>query len=163
MTHNFSAEEVAEFEDAFELFDRSGEGKIRFAQCADLARCFGYDPLDSHVAIILGPGDDKPVAKEDMATKTLTFTEYLPILWQISQAEITTTFDEYCEAMKVFEKEGSSGTIPVHDVRRAMTALGEKMSDKQVTQLLEGLEDAAGNVNYKKFIEKVLSDVEQNE
>ena len=131
---------------------------------ADLARCFGYDPLDSHVAIILGPGDDKPASKDDMANKSVTFEEYLPILWQISEAKIETTFDEYCEAMRVFEKDGGQpNTIPVSDVRRAMCALGEKMSDKEVTKLLEGLEDPFGNVNYVKFIQKVLSDVDTDE
>ena len=32
MTHNFSEDQIAEFEDAFELFDRSGEGKIQYNQ-----------------------------------------------------------------------------------------------------------------------------------
>ena len=129
-----------------------------------MARCFGYDPLDSHVAIILGPGDDKPVSKDDMANKSLSFAEYLPVLWQISQAEINSSFDEYCEAMKVFEKDGGEpGKIPVSDVRRAMTALGEKMTEKELAKLLEGLEDPFGNVNYVKFIEKILSDVDENE
>ena len=129
-----------------------------------MARCFGYDPLDSHVAIILGPGDDKPVSKADMNEKYLTFDEYLPVLWQISQAEIVTTYEEYVEAMKIFEKDGGEpGKIPVSDVRRAMCSLGEKMSDKEVAKLLEGLEDPFGNVNYVHFIEKVLSDVDEDE
>ena len=102
MSHNFSKEEVAEFQQDFELFDMRGKGVIPFNQCANLARCYGFDPLDSHVAILLGPGDDKPASKDDMATKSLTFEEYLPVLWQISQAVITATVDDYMEAMKVY-------------------------------------------------------------
>ena len=37
---------ISEFKDAFELFDRTGEGIIAYDQCANLARCFGYNPSE---------------------------------------------------------------------------------------------------------------------
>ena len=36
----------SEFKDAFELFDRTGDGIVAWDQCAPLARCFGYNPSE---------------------------------------------------------------------------------------------------------------------
>ena len=41
-----------------------------------------------------------------------------------------------------------------------MTALGEKLSGKDCDKLLEGQEDADGNVKYDTFIKTILSDKE---
>ena len=41
-----------------------------------------------------------------------------------------------------------------------MTGLGEKMTNSEMDQLLDGLEDINGNVNYVEFIKKLMSDEE---
>jgi len=33
----------------FKLFDTSGKGMIAWNEAANLARCFGYNPLDSYM------------------------------------------------------------------------------------------------------------------
>ena len=100
--HKFTDDEVAEFQDAFELFDKTGEGIIPYFECANLARCFGYDPLDSQVRILLGGGDeDKPATKEDMQTKSISFQDYLPILWAISQQPAPGNREDFMECLKV--------------------------------------------------------------
>ena len=101
-THNFTEEEVAEFKDAFELFDKTGTGIIPYSECANLARCFGYDPLDSHVRVLLGGGDeDKPATKADMESKSISFEDYLQILWGISQTPAPGNHEDFMECLKV--------------------------------------------------------------
>ena len=39
-----------------------------------------------------------------------------------------------------------------------MMNLGEKLSNDEVSQLLDGMEDLNGLVNYDAFIKKVMSD-----
>ena len=68
-SHKFTDDEVAEFKDAFELFDKTGTGIIPYSECANLARCFGYDPLESTVRQLLGGGEETPATKEDMENK----------------------------------------------------------------------------------------------
>merc|ERR1711970_1379983 len=46
VVHEFSEEQVDEFKDGFELFDMTGEGIIPWSQCANVARCFGFNPLN---------------------------------------------------------------------------------------------------------------------
>ena len=43
---NFIQKNILEFKDAFELFDRTGDGIIGYDQCVDVARCFGYNPTE---------------------------------------------------------------------------------------------------------------------
>ena len=42
-----------------------------------------------------------------------------------------------------------------------MMNLGEKLSNDEVSQLLDGMEDLNGLVNYDAFIKKVMSDSDQ--
>ena len=91
-----------EFKDAFELFDRTGEGIIPYSECAALARCFGYNPLDSHVRVLLGGGDEEnPATATDMMTKSISFEDFLPILWAISQADEPGAYEDFLEGLKV--------------------------------------------------------------
>ena len=94
--HKFTTDEVAEFKDAFELFDATGTGIIPYSECANLARCFGFDPLESTVATLLG------ASKSDMASKSIAFDDYLPILWGISQQPAAGNREEFLECLKVY-------------------------------------------------------------
>jgi len=70
MSAEFTKEQIAAFKDAFELFDTSGKGMIAWNEAANLARCFGYNPLDSFMRVLLNGGDEeKPATKTDMETK----------------------------------------------------------------------------------------------
>ena len=57
--------ENSEFKDAVELFDPSGDNIIPWSEVANFARAFGYNPLDSHVRILLGGGDEDHPASKD--------------------------------------------------------------------------------------------------
>ena len=46
MTLYHTQRKLSEFKDAFELFDRTGEGIIGYNQCCNVARCFGYNPTE---------------------------------------------------------------------------------------------------------------------
>lgn len=45
---------VAEFKEAFQLFDRTGEGKITYSQCGDVMRALGQNPINAEVLKVLG-------------------------------------------------------------------------------------------------------------
>lgn len=44
----------AEFRDAFMLFDKVGEGRISYIQCADVMRALGQNPTDAEIVKVLG-------------------------------------------------------------------------------------------------------------
>lgn len=97
--------------------------------------------------------------KEDMATKSISFDDFLPILWGVATSKDPGSFEDFMEGLKVFDKDGN-GTVNSAELRHVMCALGEKLSPEEVDQLCEGLEDANGQINYEQFIKKVMSDDE---
>lgn len=43
-----------EFKEAFELYDRVGDGKIQFSQCGDVMRALGQNPTNAEVLRVMG-------------------------------------------------------------------------------------------------------------
>merc|ERR1711990_1327246 len=153
-------EQVDEFKDGFELFDVTGEGIIPWSQCANVARCFGFNPLEEQVKLLLAGGDEENMPKkEDMATKSIHFDDFLGILWGIATANTPGSYEDFYEGLKVFDKDGG-GNISGAELRHVMSSLGEKLSSEEVNFLLDGMEDLNGCVSYEKFIKKLMSDNE---
>ena len=100
---DYKLEFFSEFKDAFELFDRTGEGVIAWGECSSLARCFGFNPTDLKVKILLVGSEeeeDQPSAA-DMAGKSISFDDFLPILWGIATSKDPGSYEDFFEGLKV--------------------------------------------------------------
>ena len=52
--------------------------------------------------VLLNGGDEeKPASKADMETKQISFNDFLPMLWQISQQPDPGNNDDFYEGLKV--------------------------------------------------------------
>lgn len=51
---DFTEDQTAEFKEAFQLFDRTGDGKILYSQCGDVMRALGQNPTNAEVLKVLG-------------------------------------------------------------------------------------------------------------
>merc|ERR1711990_713038 len=77
MATEFTKEQIAAFNDAFELFDRSGGKRlVAWTECANLARCFGYNPTNQYVLHLLGGDEIDTMPKSQLAER--------PSVWMIS-------------------------------------------------------------------------------
>ena len=156
----FTKEQIAAFRDAFELFDRSGgQGLVQWTECANLSRCFGYNPTNKYVLELLGGDELETMTHAQLKEKTIGLDDFLPHLWTISQAPDPGCYEEFYEGLKVFDKDGG-GKVSATELRHVLTQLGEKLSQKDCDVLLDGQEDADGNVKYDTFIKTILSDKE---
>uniref|UniRef100_A0A2C9K3E6 EF-hand domain-containing protein n=1 Tax=Biomphalaria glabrata TaxID=6526 RepID=A0A2C9K3E6_BIOGL len=60
------------------------------------------------------------------------------------------------EAFKVFDRDGN-GFITASELRYTMTNLGEKMTDKEVDQMIDEADrNGDGRVDYNEFIEMIV-------
>jgi len=147
---DFTAEQIEDFKEAFGLFDRVGDSQVAFNQVADICRALGQNPTNKEVAAILG----NPTA-DDMANKRINFDAFLPMLKAVDSAP-KGTYDDYVEGLRVFDKEGN-GTVMGAELRIVLSTLGEKMSEKEIDELMAGQEDENGSVHYEAFVKHIMS------
>ncbi|KAI4476410.1 hypothetical protein M0804_013620 [Polistes exclamans] len=137
---------ILEFQEAFQLFDSRGDGKIHVAQIGDALRALGQNPTESDV---------KKFTHQHKPDERISFEVFLPIYQAISKSRTSDTADDFIEGLRHFDKDGN-GYISSAELRHLLTTLGEKLSDEEVETLLAGHEDSQGNINYEDFVRQVM-------
>merc|ERR1712193_591572 len=144
---SFSEDLIAEFQEAFMLFDTKGDGMIPANQVGEVLRALGQNPTEAEV---------KRLVQTQKASDRVSFETFLPILQAVSSKKITDTSDDFIEGLRHFDKDGN-GFISSAELRHLLTTLGEKLSDEEAEQLLAGHEDNKGNINYENFVRTVMN------
>ncbi|XP_035657808.1 myosin-2 essential light chain-like isoform X2 [Branchiostoma floridae] len=143
----FSEEQISEFQEAFSLFDKRGDGKIDKGQLAEVLRSLGQNPTNAEV---------KKVSAEFRDNSRISFEEFLPILEAFAKhSKEAGSFEDFVEGLKVFDKDGN-GLIVGAELRHVLTTLGEKLTEEEVEQLVAGQEDQHGMINYEEFVHEVV-------
>jgi len=138
---------ILDYQEAFNLFDNRGDGKIQVTQIGDVLRALGQNPTESDV---------KKLSHQHRPDERVSFDVFLPILQSISKNRSTDTAEDFIEGLRHFDKDGN-GYISSAELRHLLTTLGEKLTDEDVEQLLSGHEDSQGNVNYEDFVRAVMN------
>jgi len=148
----FNEDQIAEFQEAFLLYDNRGDGKIPVSLIGDVMRALGQNPTESEV---------KKLVHEHRADERVSFEVFLPILQAICSRRSSDTTEDFVEGLRHFDKDGN-GFISSAELRHLLTTLGERLNDEEVEQLLTGHEDSHGNINYEEFVRTVMNDSKQN-
>lgn len=139
-----------ELKEIFNLYDEELDGKIDGTQIGDVVRAAGLKPTNAMV--VKASGQEYKRKGE----KRITFEEWLPIYEQLSKEKEQGTFHDFMEGLKVFDKE-ECGKILAAELRHILLALGERLNTDQCDEIMKGVEDGEGQVNYEAFIKKVLA------
>jgi len=151
---DFTEDQIEDIKDGFDLYDRTGEGKLFFNQVGDLVRGLGFKPTNKDVAGVLGNPK-----KEEMNTKTCNFDEFLGFVKTIAESQQEGTFEDFVEGLRVFDKEGN-GTVMGAEIRHVLATLGEKLTVEEVEIIFEGAEDSNGQIHYEEFIKGLMAEKE---
>ncbi|XP_074652026.1 myosin-2 essential light chain-like [Tubulanus polymorphus] len=144
---NMTEQDILEYSEVFSLFDNKGDGKIYGNQLGDVLRAIGENPTEADVR------------KHGLASETdkrISFEEFIPILATVCKNRDGSKITDFIEGFRVFDKE-QNGLISSAELRHLLTHLGERLKDEEVEQLLSGMEDPQGNVNYEEFVNTVYN------
>jgi len=166
MADTFSADQIEEWKENWELFDAEGQGKIFWNQVGSAIRSFGWAPTNQqwqetlHVAnggVEDAMGNLLPTT-DDLNTKQISFDEFLPILATVSALPSTGTKEDFTEGMKVFDKE-SNGFVLSVEIQHVLGSLGESLNKAEVDEIFRNVEvNANGMMKYEDFVAHIMKD-----
>jgi calmodulin len=148
MTENLTEEQIAEFKEAFQIFDKDGNGCITTKELGTVMRSLGQNPTEEELKSMI---DEVDCNKDG----TVDFKEFLGLMAR--QMKDSETIDELIEAFKVFDRDGN-GVITSYELRYVMTSAGEKLSEDEIDEIIREADvDNDGNINYEEFLKMLLS------
>ena len=141
-------EQIAEFKEAFSLFDKDGDGTITTKELGTVMRSLGQNPTEAELQDMINEVDAD-------GNGTIDFPEFLTMMAR--KMKDTDNEDEIREAFRVFDKDGN-GFISAAELRHVMTNLGEKLTDEEVDEMIREADiDGDGQVNYEEFVSMMTS------
>mmetsp|Transcript_140756 Transcript_140756/g.341980 ORF Transcript_140756/g.341980 Transcript_140756/m.341980 type:complete len:176 (+) Transcript_140756:290-817(+) len=135
-------EQIAEFKDAFLLFDNDNSGTITSDELGDVMRSLGQNPTEEDLKKMVDDIDQD-------GDGTIDFPEFLTML--IRSMTDTDSHEEVMEAFRVLDEDGN-GYISSEELRNIMENLGEKLTDEEITDIINEADiDGDGQIDYEEF------------
>ncbi|KRZ11451.1 Calmodulin, partial [Trichinella zimbabwensis] len=141
-------EQIAEFQEAFNLFDKDGDGKITSQELGIVMRSLGQRPTESELRDMVNEVDED-------GNGTIEFDEFLQMMSR--KMKDSDSEQELKEAFQVFDKD-KDGFISAAELHYVMTNLGEKLTDEEVQEMIREADlDGDGLVNYNEFVKMMTA------
>ncbi|OEH79951.1 hypothetical protein cyc_01598 [Cyclospora cayetanensis] len=148
MADQLTEEQIAEFKEAFSLFDKDGDGTITTKELGTVMRSLGQNPTEAELQDMINEVDAD-------GNGTIDFPEFLTLMAR--KMKDTDSEEELIEAFKVFDRDGN-GLISAAELRHVMTNLGEKLTDEEVDEMIREADiDGDGQINYEEFVGMMLA------
>jgi len=144
---NLTEEQISEFREAFNLYDKDGDGTITILELGSIMRSLGHTPTDAELHDLIDEIDtDK--------NGTIDFNEFVKMMSK--KTTHVNSESELIEAFKVFDKDGN-GFITSQELRHVMTNLGEKITQEEADSMIKEADlDGDGRIDYEEFIKMMM-------
>jgi len=148
LSDQLNEEQIAEFKEAFSLFDKDGDGTITTKELGTVMRSLGQNPTEAELQDMINEVDAD-------GNGTIDFPEFLSLMAR--KMKDTDTEEELVEAFKVFYRDGN-GLISAAELRHVITNLGEKLTDEEVDEMIREADvDGDGHINYEEFVRMMMA------
>lgn len=148
MADNLTEDNIAEFREAFSLFDKDGDGTITTQELGTVMRSLGQNPTEAEL--------DELVEEVDAdGSGTIDFNEFLDLM-----AEKMRNFDTDEELMEVFRSmdKNSNNSLTKDELKTVLKALGEQVNEQDIDAMMKILDtDNKGFLTEDDFIRIMLS------
>ena len=148
MTENLTEEQIAEFKEAFLIFDKDGDGSISTNELGTVMRSLGQCPTEDELKIIIEEVDED-------SSGTIDFKEFLGLMGKKMQENDTE--DDLIEAFRVFDIDGN-GCIPAHELKHVLANAGEKLTEEEIEEIIRETDiNGDGFIDYREFIRILMA------
>ena len=148
MSKKFTDEQVAEFKQAFALFDTDGNGFVTTDELGTVMRSLGQKPTDEEILDMIHLVDED-------GDGTIDFEEFI-LLMEMKMNDSDEEQD-IIEVFKVFDNDGN-GYITAAELRHVMTNLEEKLTDEEIDEMINEADiDGDGQISYNEFKRMMLA------
>ncbi|KAJ2693957.1 hypothetical protein H4218_005815 [Coemansia sp. IMI 209128] len=142
-------DKMAEYKEAFALFDKDGDGTITAKELGEVLKASGHAATETDLRDMVNEIDAD-------GNGTIDLQEFIALMERHSSKSCEQ--EELREAFKVFDKD-DNGFITKSELRQAMKDLGENLTDKEVdAMILEVDDDANGEIDFKEFSKMMTGD-----
>merc|ERR1719201_1952535 len=147
MADQLTEEQIAEFKEAFSLFDKDGDGTITTKELGTVMRSLGQNPTEAELQDMINEVDAD-------GNGTIDFPEFVSLMAR--KMKDTDPEEELIEAFKVFDRD-EDGFISAGELRSSMMNLGEKLTDAEVDEMIREADmDGDGQINYDEFVKMMM-------
>merc|ERR1711973_127456 len=141
MAKQLSEEQMAEYKEAFDLFDKDKNGIISSVELSTVMKNLGHEPSEAELKQMMTEVDTDGDGEID-------FDEFLSMMKEMSGD----SEKELLQAFQVFDKN-KDGFISVDELRQVMATLGETLSQEEIEEMIkEADQDGDGQVDYNEFV-----------
>ncbi|XP_023236518.1 calmodulin-like isoform X3 [Centruroides sculpturatus] len=143
MANELTEEQIAEFREAFSLFDKDGDGHITTEELGTVMRSLGQTPTQAELHDMIKEVDTD-------GSGSIEFAEFLNLM--AKKMKEADDENEIIEAFRVFDKDGD-GYIHIEELRDAMMNLGEKLTAEETEEMIREADiNNDGLINYAEFV-----------
>ncbi|XP_067139891.1 uncharacterized protein [Centruroides vittatus] len=147
-TRELSQDQLLEIQEAFTFFDKDGNGIITGKELNAVMNSLGYYPTEEQSNAMMQK-------IRSFGRETIDLSLLLELVKDFLKD--SNNRDDIQEALKMFDRNGT-GYIYVQDLRRHLTSHGEKLTLKEVDELLEEIYvDGHGRIKYQDLVNLLIA------
>ena len=141
--------QIAEYKEAFQIFDKHGEGTISTKELGTIMRSLGLNPSDEDLKEIIDSFDN------EKNNNLIDFNSFLMIM--AKRKNDIDKEEDLLEAFRVFDKE-NNGKISARELRYVMMSSGEDLNENDIEDMMhEARTENEDYIDYYKFVKIMLS------
>jgi len=139
LIQQLSPEQIQEYQEAFRLFDKDGNGKIDKFELAEVMKALGSPATPQDIEDMINEVDlDR--------NGTIEFNEFMIMMGSQKNEE-----EELKNAFRTFDKNGD-GYISRDELKLVMASLGESLKEEEIEEMMrEADENRDGKLDFKEF------------
>ncbi|CAH1794489.1 unnamed protein product [Owenia fusiformis] len=144
MSGKLTESETTDLKEAFQLFDKDGDGRISIEEVKTVVSSLQQDIDEDQLQEMFNEVDTDGSGSIELEEFVQMMCSYRGS-WQDPELEMK-------QAFKMFDKDGD-GVISATELRSVMASLGESMTREEVEELIKDADiDGDNQVNYEEFV-----------